>query len=274
MKEYNPRTSSQRQLILVDRRHLSKDKPVKSLATGLSKSGGRNNQGRLTAFRKGGGHKRKYRQITFKRNNLNGVVEAIEHDPNRSAFIARLKTDYGNWAYILAPQDLQIGQRIESGERAPFEIGNALPLRKIPIGSIIHNIELEPGRGGQFLRAAGAFGQLVEKMQDRKLVRIKLISGEQRLIHEDALATLGVVSNIDNKNQKLGKAGRNRWLGKRPVVRGVAMNPVDHPHGGGEGKTSGGRHPVTPWGRLTKGPKTRRTKRPNPFRLQDLNRRR
>jgi large subunit ribosomal protein L2 len=240
----------------------------------LNKSGGRNNQGRLTAFRKGGGHKRKYRQITFKRNNLNGVVEAIEHDPNRSAFIARLKTDYGNWAYILAPQDLQIGQRIESGERAPIEVGNALPLRKIPIGSTIHNIELEPGRGGQFLRAAGAFGQLVEKMQDRKLVRIKLISGEQRLIHEDALATLGVISNIDNKNQKLGKAGRNRWLGKRPVVRGVAMNPVDHPHGGGEGKTSGGRHPVTPWGRLTKGPKTRRTKRPNPFRLQDLNRRR
>jgi large subunit ribosomal protein L2 len=140
MKEYNPRTSSQRQLILVDRRHLSKDKPVKSLATGLNKSGGRNNQGRLTAFRKGGGHKRKYRQITFKRNNLNGVVEAIEHDPNRSAFIARLKTDYGNWAYILAPQDLQIGQRIESGERAPIEVGNALPLRKIPIGSIIHNI--------------------------------------------------------------------------------------------------------------------------------------
>ena len=186
----------------------------------------------------------------------------------------RLKTDYGNWAYILAPQDLQIGQRIESGERAPIEVGNALPLRKIPIGSIIHNIELEPGRGSQFLRAAGAFGQLVEKMQDRKLVRIKLISGEQRLIHEDALATLGVISNIDNKNQKLGKAGRNRWLGKRPVVRGVAMNPVDHPHGGGEGKTSGGRHPVTPWGRLTKGPKTRRTKRPNPFRLQDLNRRR
>jgi len=274
MKEYNPRTSSQRQLILVDRRHLSKDKPVKNLATGLNKSGGRNNQGRLTAFRKGGGHKRKYRQITFKRNNLNGVVEAIEHDPNRSAFIARLKTDYGNWAYILAPQDLQIGQRIESGERAPIEVGNALPLRKIPIGSIIHNIELEPGRGSQFLRAAGAFGQLVEKMQDRKLVRIKLISGEQRLIHEDALATLGVISNIDNKNQKLGKAGRNRWLGKRPVVRGVAMNPVDHPHGGGEGKTSGGRHPVTPWGRLTKGPKTRRTKRPNPFRLQDLNRRR
>ena len=152
MKEYNPRTSSQRQLILVDRRHLSKDKPVKSLVTGLNKSGGRNNQGRLTAFRKGGGHKRKYRQITFKRNNLNGVVEAIEHDPNRSAFIARLKTDYGNWAYILAPQDLQIGQRIESGERAPIEVGNALPLRKIPIGSIIHNIELEPGRGSDVFR--------------------------------------------------------------------------------------------------------------------------
>jgi large subunit ribosomal protein L2 len=274
IKEYRSVTSSQRQLILVDRKNLSKVKPVKSLVKGLTKTGGRNNQGRLTAFRKGGGHKRKYRQITFKRNNLNGVVEAIEHDPNRSAFIARLKTDYGNWAYILAPEDLQIGQRIETSERAPFEPGNALPLKKIPIGSTIHNIELEPGRGGQFLRAAGAFGQLVEKITDKKLVRIKLISGEQRLINEEALATLGVVSNIDNKNQNLGKAGRNRWLGKRPVVRGVAMNPVDHPHGGGEGKTSGGRHPVTPWGRLTKGPKTRRTKRPNPFRLQDLNKRR
>lgn len=274
MKEYKPITSSQRQLILVDRRQLSKDKPVKSLVKGQTKSGGRNNQGRLTAFRKGGGHKRKYRQITFNRNKLNGVVEAIEHDPNRSAFIARLKTDYGHWAYILAPQNLQIGQRIESGDRAPLEIGNALPMKKIPVGHPIHNIELEPGRGGQFLRAAGAVGEMVEKISEKKLVRIKLTSGEQRLIHEDALATIGVLSNLDNKNQKMGKAGRNRWLGKRPSVRGVAMNPIDHPHGGGEGKTSGGRHPVTPWGHLTKGPKTRKTKKVNPFRLQNPNKRR
>ena len=238
---------------------------MSEVGSGLNKSGGRNNQGRLTAFRKGGGHKRKYRQITFKRNNLNGVVEAIEHDPNRSAFIARLKTDYGNWAYILAPQDLQIGQRIESGERAPIEVGNALPLRKIPIGSIIHNIELEPGRGGQFLRAAGAFGQLVEKMQDRKLVRIKLISGEIRHINKNCKATIGEVSNSDQKNIKLGKAGRKRYLGFRPKVRGVVMNPVDHPHGGGEGRTSGGRNPVTPWGVSTKGKKTRNNKKTDIF---------
>ena len=273
MKNYNPTTSSQRHLILIDRTGLSKDKPVKSLVKGNNKTGGRNNQGKLTSFRKGGGHKKKYRKITFKRQGLNGTVEAIEYDPNRSAFIAKILTDYNKWAYILAPHELQLGQRVESGERAPFEIGNALPMRKIPIGSDIHNIELEPGRGAQFLRAAGTFGTLVEKIQDSDLVRIKLRSGEQRLIHKDALATIGIVSNIDNKNQKLGKAGRSRWLGKRPVVRGVAMNPVDHPHGGGEGKTSGGRHPVTPWGRLTKGPKTRRIKKPNPFRLQDLNQR-
>jgi len=192
-------------------------------------------------------------------------VEKIEYDPNRSAFIARIRSDGGDLRYILAPNKLAIGQRIESGLKANISVGNSLPLSKIPIGTLIHNVELKPGHGGQLLRAAGSYGQLIQKFEDTCMARIKLISGEHRLVPSDCIATIGILSNVDNSNQKLGKAGRKRWLGVKPTVRGVAMNPVDHPHGGGEGKTSGGRHPVTPWGKLTKGTKTRNVKKVNPL---------
>jgi large subunit ribosomal protein L2 len=260
LKKYNPVTPGTRQLVLVDRSHLWKGKPEKSLVIGKSKTGGRNNLGRTTSFKKSGGHKRKLRIIDFlrDRDGVKAKVERLEYDPNRSAFIALIKYEDGELSYIIAPQKLAVGDVIESGPKADIKIGNAMPLRNIPVGTIIHNIELKPKKGAQLARSAGAFVQLIGK--DAQNVLVKLRSGEVRLIDANCRATIGAVSNQDHQNQKLGKAGRSRWKGIKPTVRGVAMNPVDHPHGGGEGKTSGGRHPVTPWGKATKGKKTRKNK--------------
>tara|TARA_Y100000590_G_C15706647_1_gene1008853 strand:+ start:1002 stop:1838 length:837 start_codon:yes stop_codon:yes gene_type:complete len=260
LKTYKPSTPSQRGLVLVSRSHLWNGKPEKTLTTGLTKSGGRNNNGRVTARRRGGGHKRLYRIVDFKRRHFDipGNVERIEYDPNRSAFIALIHYEDGAKAYILAPQRLSVGDTIVSGENADIKPGNALPLSSIPVGTIIHNVELKPGKGGQIARSAGTYVQLVGRDQSYSILRLN--SGEQRMTRSECMATVGAVSNPDNKNIKLAKAGRSRWLGKRPSVRGVVMNPIDHPHGGGEGKTSGGRHPVTPWGKPTKGKKTRSNK--------------
>ena len=260
LKSFKPNTPGQRGLVLVSRDSLWSGKPEKTLTVGLTKSGGRNNKGRVTARRRGGGHKRLYRTIDFKRNhhNVPAKVERIEYDPNRSAFIALLQYEDGTKSYILAPQRLSVGDVVTSGEKADIKPGNAMPLANIPIGTIIHNVELKPGKGGQIARSAGTYVQLVGRDQSYSILRLN--SGEQRMTRSECMATIGAVSNPDNKNIKLAKAGRSRWLGKRPSVRGVAMNPVDHPHGGGEGKTSGGRHPVTPWGKPTKGKKTRSNK--------------
>ena len=257
LKKFNPRTPGTRQLVIVDRTGLWKGKPVKTLTEGLSSSGGRNNTGRITARRRGGGHKRTYRMIDFKRRkfDIQGTVERIEYDPNRTAYIALIKYDDGEIAYILAPQRLTAGDKIISGETTDVKPGNAMPLRSIPIGTIIHNVEMKPEKGAQIARSAGAYAQLVGRDGPYAILRLK--SGEQRLIHGNCMASIGAVSNPDNSNTNKGKAGRNRWLGRRPSVRGVAMNPVDHPHGGGEGRTSGGRHPVSPWGKPTKGKRTR-----------------
>ena len=261
LKSYRPITPSQRQLVLVDRSDLWKGKPIKSLTEGKPKTGGRNNVGRITARRIGGGHKQRYRVIDFKRRRFDvpAKVERLEYDPNRSAFLALIRYSDDEMAYILAPQRLSIGDTVMSGDRVDVKPGNSMPMRNIPVGTIIHNIEMKPGRGGQMARAAGAYAQLVGK--DAGYALLRLGSGEQRMVRADCMATVGAVSNPDNKNIKLGKAGRKRWLGKRPSVRGVAMNPIDHPHGGGEGRTSGGRHPVTPWGKPTKGKRTRSNKK-------------
>lgn len=261
LKTYKPVTPSTRGLVLIDRSQLHKGRPVKELTEGLKKTGGRNHFGRITTRHIGGGHKRRYRMIDFKRRkfDVSAVVERIEYDPNRTAFIALIKYDDGELAYILAPQRLKAGDRVVAGEKADIKPGNAMPLKSIPVGTIIHNVELKPGKGGQMARSAGSFVQLVGKDQGMALVR--LASGEQRLVQAECMATIGAVSNPDNQNTKLGKAGRKRWMGIRPTVRGVAMNPIDHPHGGGEGRTSGGRHPVTPWGKNTKGKRTRNNKR-------------
>ena len=260
LKTYRPTTPSRRGLVLVDRGELHKGAPVKTLVEGRSSSGGRNNQGRMTARRRGGGHKRRYRLVDFKRRkfDVEAAVERLEYDPNRSAFIALLRYEDGELAYIVAPQRLRAGDRVVAGERADIKPGNAMPMRNMPVGTIVHNVEMKPGKGGQLARAAGAYAQLVGKDSDYALLRLS--SGEQRMVRAECMATVGAVSNPDNQNVKLGKAGRNRWRGRRPKVRGVAMNPVDHPHGGGEGKSSGGRHPVTPWGVPTKGKRTRRNK--------------
>ena len=260
LKTFNPTTPSQRNLVLVDRSALWKGKPVKALTQGLTKSGGRNNKGRVTARRRGGGHKRAYRLIDFKRRKFDiaGSVERIEYDPNRSAFIALIKYSDGEQAYILAPQRLAPGDQVIAGEHVDVKPGNAMPLKSIPIGTIVHNVEMKIGKGGQIARAAGTYVQLVGRDEGYAILRLN--SGEQRKVRAECMATIGAVSNPDNANIKLGKAGRKRWLGKRPEVRGVAMNPVDHPHGGGEGRTSGGRHPVTPWGKPTKGKRTRSNK--------------
>ena len=257
LKTFNPTTPGRRGLVLVDRSGLYKGKPVKKLTEGLSRKGGRNNKGRVTARRRGGGHKRTYRKIDFKRNKMNmtATVERIEYDPNRTAFIALLRYEDGELAYILAPQRVQAGDQVVAGEKVDVKPGNAMPLRSIPIGTLVHNVEMKPGKGGQIARAAGSFVQLVGRGGGYAILRMK--SGEQRKVRQECMATIGAVSNPDHANIKIGKAGRNRWLGKRPSVRGVAMNPVDHPHGGGEGRTSGGRHPVTPWGKPTKGKRTR-----------------
>ena len=249
-------------MVLVDRSDLYKGKPVKALTEGLRKSGGRNNTGRITMRRIGGGHKRRYRFVDFKRNtkfDVPATVERIEYDPNRTAFIALIRYEDGELSYIIAPQRLQVGDTVISGNRVDVKPGNAMPMANIPVGTIIHNVEMKPGKGAQIARSAGTYVQLVGKDQGYALLRLG--SGEVRLIRGECMATIGAVSNPDQQNVKLGKAGRNRWLGKRPSVRGVAMNPVDHPHGGGEGRTSGGRHPVTPWGKPTKGKRTRSNKK-------------
>jgi large subunit ribosomal protein L2 len=259
----NPTTPSQRQLIDINRSELSKSRPYKKLTIGLSKTGGRNNLGRITSFHKGGGHKQKYRIIDFKRKEQKGLVIGVEYDPNRSSFIALIKNDITNdHFYILSPKDLKKGDVVESNkENLINKVGNGSLIRNIPVGTLIHNISLKSNKGGQLIRSAGTFAQLIQKDIDSNKAKIKLSSGEIKLISLDCHASVGIVSNLNHKNKNLGKAGRSRWLNKRPTVRGVAMNPVDHPHGGGEGKTSGGRPSVTPWGFLTKGKKTRSVKK-------------
>ena len=260
LKTFKPTSPSRRELVLVDRSGLWKGKPIKALIEGLSQKGGRNNHGRITQRRRGGGHKRRYRIIDFKRQkyDMPATVERLEYDPNRSAFIALIRYEDDELAYILAPQRVQVGATVISGERVDIVPGNAMPMQNIPVGTVIHNIEMKPRKGGQIARSAGAYAQLIGK--DAGYALLRLGSGEQRMVRAECMATVGAVSNPDHQNINIGKAGRNRWLGKRPSVRGVAMNPVDHPHGGGEGRTSGGRHPVTPWGKPTKGKRTRSNK--------------
>lgn len=266
LKSYNPTTPSQRQLVIVDRSGLWKGKPVKTLTEGLSKKGGRNNLGRITVRYQGGGHKRTYRLVDFKRRkfDVEGTVERLEYDPNRSAFIALITYKDGEQAYILAPQRLAAGDKvIASAKAVDVKPGNAMPLQYIPVGSIVHNVEMKPEKGGQIARSAGTYVQLVGR--DAGMAVLRLNSGETRLVSSACLATIGAVSNPDHGNINDGKAGRSVWRGKRPHVRGVVMNPVDHPHGGGEGRTSGGRHPVTPWGKPTKGKRTRSNKSTDKF---------
>ena len=266
LKTFKPVTPSLRQLVLVDRRELYKGKPVKALTQGKSSSGGRNNLGRITVRFRGGGHKRVLRNVDFKRReqlNVSATVERIEYDPNRTAFIALINFPDGKQSYILAPQRLQPGDKVIAGESVDIKPGNAGPIGSMPVGTIVHNVELKIGKGGAIARSAGNYAQIVGR--DQGYVTLRLNSGEQRLVHGQCFATVGAVSNPDHMNISLGKAGRNRWLGKRPHNRGVSMNPVDHPHGGGEGRTSGGRNPVTPWGVPTKGKKTRSNKRTDVF---------
>jgi large subunit ribosomal protein L2 len=265
LKKYNPVTPSQRQLVIVDRSGLHKGKPVKALTVGLTSKGGRNNLGRVTARFQGGGHKRSYRMIDFKRRKFDvpATVERLEYDPNRSAFIALIKYQDGDLSYILAPQRLQAGDSVVSGAAVDVKPGNAMPLSAMPVGTIVHNVELKPGKGGQIARSAGAYCQLVGRDQGMAILRLN--SGEQRIVHGSCMGTVGAVSNPDHGNINDGKAGRTRWRGKRPHNRGVTMNPVDHPHGGGEGRTSGGRHPVSPWGKPTKGKRTRSNKATDKF---------
>ena len=261
LKHFNPITPSLRGTVLIDRSELWKGKPVKALTEGKSHSGGRNNHGRTTSFFRGGGHKQSYRFVDFKRRKFGvpATVERLEYDPNRTAFIALIKYQDGELSYILAPQRLRVGDVVVAGAKVDIKPGNAMPLAAIPVGTIIHNIEMKNGAGGKIARAAGNYAQLVGK--DSGYAQIKLMSGELRMVRAECMASIGAVSNPDNMNQHIGKAGRARWMGRRPHNRGVVMNPVDHPHGGGEGRTSGGRHPVTPWGKPTKGYKTRVNKR-------------
>jgi large subunit ribosomal protein L2 len=261
LKSYKPTTPGQRQLVIIDRSELHKGDPVKTLTEGLRSKGGRNNLGRITVRWRGGGHKRRYRIVDFRRQKFDmpATVERLEYDPNRTAFIALIRYEDGEQSYILAPQRLQAGDKVVSGERADIKPGNAMQLKYIPVGTIVHNVEMKPGRGGQIARAAGSYVQLVGR--DAGLALLRMSSGEVRMVRTECMASIGAVSNPDQQNVVIGKAGRNRWKGRRPSVRGVAMNPVDHPHGGGEGRTSGGRHPVTPWGKSTKGKKTRSNKK-------------
>jgi large subunit ribosomal protein L2 len=261
LKHFKPVTASLRGTVLIDRSELYKGKPVKGLTEGKNHSGGRNNHGRTTSRFRGGGHKQSYRTVDFKRRKFDvpATVERLEYDPNRTAFIALIKYKDGELSYIIAPQRLKVGDTVVAGQRVDIKPGNAMPLAAIPVGTIIHNIEMKTGAGAKIARAAGNYAQLVGK--DAGYAQIKLMSGELRLVRAECMASIGAVSNPDNMNQHIGKAGRSRWLGRRPHNRGVVMNPVDHPHGGGEGRTSGGRHPVTPWGKPTKGYKTRVNKR-------------
>ncbi|SDC03163.1 LSU ribosomal protein L2P [Sphingomonas sp. YR710] len=265
LKHYNPTSPARRGLILVDKSSLWKGKPVKALTVGKHKSGGRNNMGHATARGIAGGHKQSYRIIDFKRRkwDVPATVEHLEYDPNRSAFIALVKYPDGELSYIIAPQRLAVGDEVIAAKKTDTKPGNAMEIGQAPVGTIVHNVEMKPGKGGQIARAAGTYVQVVGR--DKGMVMVRLNSGEQRYIRSDCMCTVGAVSNPDNANQNLAKAGRNRWLGIRPLTRGVAKNPVDHPHGGGEGRTSGGRHPVTPWGKPTKGARTRSNKSTDKF---------
>jgi large subunit ribosomal protein L2 len=266
LKTYNPTSPGRRQLVTTDRSELWNGAPVKVLTEGLSKSGGRNNRGRTTAYHRGGGHKRTYRLVDFRRVKFDvaGTIERLEYDPNRTAFIALVNYEDGEQAYIIAPQRLASGDKVVSSlGTVDVKPGNSMPLERMPVGTIVHNVELKPRKGGQIARSAGAYAQYVGRDQGWAILRLN--SGEQRRVHGSCLATVGAVSNQDHSNTSIGKAGRSRWLGRKPVTRGVAMNPIDHPHGGGEGRTSGGRHPVTPWGKPTKGKKTRSNKATDKF---------
>src|SRR3954449_3561796 len=265
LKQYKPTSPARRGLILVDKSALWKGKPVKALTEGKRKTGGRNNKGHVTSRGIAGGHKQRYRYIDFKRRkwDMAATVERLEYDPNRTAFIALVKYEDGELAYIIAPQRLAPGDSIVAGRKVDVKPGNAMELGQMPVGTIVHNVEMKPGKGGQIARSAGTYAQYVGRDQGWAILRLN--SGEQRRVHGTCLATVGAVSNQDHANTSIGKAGRNRWLGKKPVNRGVTMNPVDHPHGGGEGRTSGGRHPVTPWGKPTKGKKTRSNKATDKF---------
>ena len=267
-----PTTPGQRGMSKSDFAEITTDKPERSLIAKKSRTGGRSNTGRITTRHIGGGHKQKYRIIDFKRNKMDvpAKVATIEYDPNRTARIALLVYSDGEKRYIIAPDGLEVGRTVVSGPKADILVGNALPLRNIPVGTEIHNLELKPGKGGQLCRAAGAFAQLVAKEGD--YAQVRLMSGEVRKIHLECYATIGHVGNVQHENVQLGKAGRKIWMGIRPTVRGVVMNPVDHPHGGGEGRTSGGRHPVTPWGQPTRGYKTRKKNhRTNKFIIKRIN---
>ena len=264
LKTYKPSTPGLRQLAIVDRSELYKGKPLKKLTEGKSEKGGRNNMGRITVRFRGGGHKQSYRLVDFKRRKTEiAKVERLEYDPNRSAFIALIAYSDGEQSYILAPQRLSVGDEVVSGQSVDVKPGNAMPLSSIPVGTIVHNVELKIGKGGAIARSAGTYAQIVGR--DQGYVSVRLSSGEQRIVHGNCFATVGAVSNPDHMNSSMGKAGRNRWLGHRPHNRGVTMNPVDHPHGGGEGRTSGGRHPVSPLGKPTKGKKTRSNKSTDKF---------
>lgn len=265
LKSYRPLTPTLRYKQISDKTEITADKPYKPLTEGIKRSSGRNNVGEITSRRRGGGHKKLYRIIDFKRkeSEVSCVVETIEYDPNRTARIALVKYANGKRAYIIAPNGVKVGDVLNAGDKAEFKIGNAMPLRNIPLNSIIHNIEMKPGKGAQLARSAGAGAELVAK--DGKLCQVRLPSGEVRYIPENCLAVIGQVSNVDQMNETSGSAGRSRWLGVRPSVRGVVMNPVDHPLGGGEGRTSGGRHPCSPWGKNSKGAKTRNNKRTDKF---------
>ena len=265
LKTFKPTTPSLRQLVIVDRSELYKGKPVKTLTEGKTSKGGRNNHGRVTVRFRGGGHKQSYRLVDFKRRKLDvvGKVERIEYDPNRTAFIALIRYADNELAYILAPQRLSVGNEVVAGQQVDVKPGNAMPVANIPVGIIVHNVEMKIGKGGSIARSAGTYAQIVGR--DQGYVIVRLNSGEQRLVHGQCFATIGAVSNPDHMNATIGKAGRSRWLGRRPHNRGVTMNPIDHPHGGGEGRTSGGRHPVTPWGKPTKGKKTRSNKSTDRF---------
>ncbi len=266
LKTYNPTSPGRRQLVTTDRSELWNGAPVKALTEGLTKKGGRNNHGRITAYHRGGGHKRSYRMVDFKRVRFDsvGTIERLEYDPNRTAWIALVKYEDGELAYILAPQRLGAGDKVVSSQQTvDVKPGNAMPLERMPVGTIVHNVEMKPRKGGQIARSAGTYAQYVGRDQGWAILRLN--SGEQRRVHGTCLATVGAVSNQDHSNTSIGKAGRNRWLGKKPVNRGVTMNPIDHPHGGGEGRTSGGRHPVSPWGKPTKGKKTRSNKSTDKF---------
>jgi len=259
-RKLKPDTPSRRYMSVSTFEEITKKKPERKLTVALRKTGGRNNAGRITSRHRGGGHRRRYRIIDFKRNKFdqNGVVESIEYDPNRSPRIALIKYDDGEKKYIIAPEGIKVGDKIISSieNSIPFKTGNSMPLSRIPEGLLVHNIELKPGKGAQMARSAGSYARIMAS--EKGMVTLKLPSGELRLISEKCLATIGTVGNKSHENISIGKAGRSRWLGRRPKVRGVAMNPVDHPHGGGEGKTSGGRHPVSPWGVPAKGYRTRK----------------